>query len=131
MYDVLKGGNLSARAGTWGVGVWDNFYVASEADKYRLTIGSRTEQQNMGSNDPFSNHPLNGSYFSTEEEERDNDQDCAGFMKGGWWFGGNPTNSSFNCTQACLNCKNDFIWMDNYGHWEKPSRSLMWMKKTA
>ena len=130
-YDVLHDGIQSSRAGTWGIGEWDNFAVAAEADKYRLTIGSRTKRENMGSGDPFNTHPLNGSYFSTEEAGRDNDQDCAGVMKGGWWFGGNPINWPFNCTQACLNCKNDYIWSDNYDNWEKPSRSLMWMKKTA
>ena len=123
-YDLLRNGNPSPRAGTWGVGEWDNFVVASEADNFRLTIGSRTQVDNMGSGDPFDSHTLNGMQFSTEEDGRDNDQwsggSCAHDRKGGWWFN--------NCVHVCLNCKDDYIWKHN-GIWEKFSRSLMWMKQ--
>ena len=51
--EIKYGTPSTARAGTWGVGEWENFNVANEADKYRLNIGSRTESYNMGSRDPF------------------------------------------------------------------------------
>ena len=124
-YDVLRNGAPSTRAGTWGVGEWDNFAVASEANKYRLTIGSRTENDNMGSRDPFQYGRHNSKSFSTEEDGRDNDEwnccSCASDRKGGWWF--------HDCAEVCLNCKKKGIWFDG-SRWEMPSRSLMWIMKT-
>ena len=123
-FDVLWNGNPSPRAGTWGVGEWDNFAVASEADKYRLTIGNRTKMENMGGKDPFRSHDT--QYFSTEDDGRDNDiadrYKCAKKRKGGWWF--------HKCGPVCLNCKNlKNIWFDGT-NWETPSKSLMWMMRT-
>ena len=125
-YDVLDNGNPSPRAGTWGVGEWDNFAVASEADNYRLTIGSRSKKENMGSSDPFNSRPLNGMDFTTDEDGRDNDKwsdgNCAREDKGGWWFE--------SCANVCLNCKrSNYIWYDGTNY-EIPSRSLMWMERT-
>ena len=122
-YDVLRNGAPSTRAGTWGVGEWDNFAVASEANKYRLTIGSRTKKENMGVFDSF--YYCDGMYFSTKEDGRDNDNsplNCAQLCKGSWWFN--------NCAANCLNCKRNDIWHDGGDDWEKPSTSLMWMKRT-
>ena len=124
-YNVTTDGNPAPRAGTWGVGEWENFAVASEADLYRLTIGSRTENDNMNSVDPFNNHPLNGMHFSTDEDGRDNDNvdsyNCAASNGVGWWYN--------SCINVCLNCKK-WIWSDGT-NWEIPSRSHMWMKKTG
>ena len=122
-YDVLSNGNPSPRAGTWGFGKWDNFAVAPEADKYRLTIGSRTEQGNMGAWDPFNDNSLNGMFFSTEERDNDNyGGNCARNHKGGWWMNA--------CFHVCLNCNSKSIWNDG-SDWENPSISRMWMMKTS
>ena len=95
-FDVLEDGNPSPQAGKWGIGEWGGFSVASEADKYKLDVGSRSRQDNMAGNDPLT--PSRGRFFSTQEEGRDNDSHeshCAERYGGGWWFS--------NCVHFCLN----------------------------
>ena len=132
-YDALAIPSYSSPlAGTWGIGEWENFTVASEADKYRLTIGRRIRNDNITIRsyttfDPFFNH--NGAYFSTEEEGRDNDKDpanCARERKGSWWFSACKSEANH-----CLNCRDRHtIWYDP-SNWQVPSRSRMWMMRTS
>ena len=121
-YDLLKDGTPSPRSGTWGIGEWEKFSIASEDDFYNLNIGTRVKVENMGSHDPF--RYQNGMNFTTTD--RDNDklsENCASSYGGGWWHN--------QCFEVCLNCqraKKD-IWYDGKG--EFLSHSLMWIKQVA
>ena len=126
-YDGTGNPSIPSRRVGWGIGEWGNFSIASEADRYRLTIGSRIKNDNMDKYDPFVIHH-NGAYFSTEEEGRDNDGDeanCARDRKGSWWFSACKSEANH-----CLNCRGDLIWYD-VSNWQMPSISRMWMKRTG
>ncbi|KAI0234159.1 Ficolin-2, partial [Lamellibrachia satsuma] len=61
--------------------VYSNFTVASEGDKYKLSVGAYNET----AGDSFTGHA--GYSFSTKD--RDNDVyhgHCAQRFKGGWWY---------------------------------------------
>ena len=126
-YDRLKGGELSPRAGTLGIGEWEKFSVASEADLFKLSIGPRVKKENMEDTDPFVIH--NGKNFTTTDRDHDiGKKNCAEIFGGGWWHQ--------NCYSVCLNCQ----WADGSTPWrptsastsaEKISHSLMWIKQVA
>lgn len=122
-YDRDEYGNPSSRRGKTGVGVWDNFSVASEGNLFRLDIGSLLEKENIGRLDPMQRS--NGEQFSTIDNENDGSHTrvCAERYGGGWWYR--------NCYLFCGNCqlsKNMMIWNDGV-EWEAPSDSAMWIKQ--
>jgi len=122
-YDRDEDGNPSSRRGKIGIGVWDNFYVASEEHHFRLDIGSLLEKENMGIDDPMQLH--NGKIFSTVDQPESSQ--CAEAYGGGWWF--------VPCYHFCGNCqiiKDSTIWYYGLvydGTWETPSDSAMWIKQ--
>nr|XP_023015878.1 fibrinogen alpha-2 chain-like [Leptinotarsa decemlineata] len=62
---------------------YDTFFVGSEEEKYKLTVGGYTGN----SSDSFSSHT--GSYFSTFDRTYDQAPECcpcAVSYGGGWWF---------------------------------------------
>ena len=61
-----------------GYAKYSNFYVQSEAERYKLNIG--TFSGNVGD-------ALFRQYFTTEDNDNDEaDFNCATSWKGGWWY---------------------------------------------
>ena len=93
----------------WGVGEWEGFRVASEAEKYRLTIGGRMYGRNMALYDPVT---FNGMKFTTKDDDNDGDErwNQASKCQGGWWH---HKEDSFvkRYPYACLNCQRR-TWFD-------------------
>jgi len=112
----------SSLQGKIGVGIWDNFSVASEEDLFKLDIESLIEKENMGSNDLMA--LSDGAKFSTIDNKNNEpgSRDCAKRYGGGWWFR--------DCSDLCGNCqisKIEFLYID--GMPEMPSESAMWIKQ--
>ena len=128
-YDLLYDGTTSPRSGTWGIGEWEKFSIASEDDCYKLGIGKRVKIQNMGSHDPFKYH--NEMNFTTTDrdnndwDDKRDSRNCAVEFGGGWWHK--------NCFNVCLNCQRTgkSIWEHEYGNWQILSHSYMWIKQVA
>jgi len=124
-YDLDWKDKPSSRQGQTGVGVWESFFVASEEEEFKLSIGNLIEKENIGDNDPM--RYSNGIKFSTEDNDSDRfDWDsyatCAAKHGGGWWHG--------YCYRFCGTCqriRGHSIWYDGIG--EKPSESSMWIKQ--
>lgn len=61
---------------------YDNFRIANEFDKYRLTIGAYLKGD---ANDSMSGH--NGMKFSTKDQDNDiYENSCAQKFTGAWWY---------------------------------------------
>ncbi|XP_022303592.2 angiopoietin-1-like [Crassostrea virginica] len=72
--------------------MYSSFYVESEANKYRLKLGTFNGTKGLGDSLARSN----GAYFSTLDADNDNkDGSCAKEYKSGWWHN--------NCFLANLN----------------------------
>ena len=62
---------------------YNQFSVGSASEEYPLTVGGFT---GVGT-DLFANHPLNGTKFSTPDNDNDKDGgNCAANWKSGWWY---------------------------------------------
>ena len=122
-YDLDWHDKPSSRQGQTGVGVWESFFVASEEEEFKLSIGNLIEKENVGDRDPMRHS--DGMKFSTEDNDNDNwYDDCAAYHGGGWWHNA--------CYDFCGTCRRDLpdagIWYDWTGQ-EKPSKSSMWIKQ--
>ena len=83
-YDLDWHDKPSSRQGQTGVGVWESFFVASEEEEFKLSIGNLIEKENVGDRDPMRHS--DGMKFSTEDNDNDNwYDDCAAYHGGGWW----------------------------------------------
>merc|ERR1712228_398954 len=126
-YDLLPDGEPSHRAGTWGVGEWEKFSVASEDADFRLSVGNRISLTNMGGrHDPL--QFSNGEQFATEDRSSKGVNDeCATEWGGGWWYS--------NCFLFCGTCSRALtmirpigVWWDG-DFWEQLSHSSMWIER--
>jgi len=64
-------------------GQWNNFFVASEAQKYRLTV-SKFEDHGVGNSLAYHS----GRPFSTYDHDNDVwSSNCAAYFHGAWWYG--------------------------------------------
>ena len=98
--------------------MWQGFKVASENNKYRVTVGKRVSRKNMADHDPLTEDEFSGLPFSTIDRDNDFDPDenRASYFQGGWWHYITPEN--------CLNCQRR-IWVDGVSR--KPSESIMYI----
>ncbi|XP_028391009.1 ficolin-1-like [Dendronephthya gigantea] len=79
--------NLMDFNGTEAYAKYENFSVADESDKYRLTVGKYSG--NAG--DSLAHH--NQMKFTTKDNDNDaSSADCATLRKGAWWY-----NSCYRC----------------------------------
>lgn len=68
---------------TWKQANYDNFKIANQTEKYRLTLGSYSQSSTI--EDGLAYH--DEQYFSTPDSDNDNYYDnCAEFFQTGWWF---------------------------------------------
>ena len=136
-FDLDRYGNPSSRQGKTGVGVYENFSVASEEEQFKLNLGNLIEKENMGKDDPM--HTSRGRNFTTEDRDNDNfyydnDHDYSSAhpewhdnsaykFEGGWWHD--------RYTWFCANCQftnwQNFYFFD--GGYERPSAYAMWMRQ--
>ena len=68
---------------TWSYLHYNQFSVGSASEEYPLTVGGFT---GVGT-DYFASHPLNGTKFSTPDNDNDKwSGNCAASFKSGWWY---------------------------------------------
>ena len=68
---------------TWSYLHYNQFSVGSASEEYPLTIGGFTGQVT----DPFASHSLNGTKFTTLDNNNDkNGRNCAASYNSGWWY---------------------------------------------
>ena len=73
---------------TWSYLHYTQFSLGSASEKYPLTVGGFT---GVGT-DWFADHQLNGTKFSTPDNDNDKDtSNCAASYSSGWWYN--------NCTE--------------------------------
>ena len=120
-YDLDEYNDPSSRQGETGLGVWESFSVASEEEKFELSIGNLIEKENIGEYDPMSYN--NGMKFTAEDRDNDDrsSENCAVQWGGGWWH--------YDCFTFCGTCQTDdtHVWYD--GNRGKLSESSMWIKQ--
>lgn len=85
---------------------YSSFSVASEADKYKLTVGGYSGT----AGDSLSHH--NGKKFTTKDQDNDNaGGNCAISFESGWWF--------TDCFKSNLNGRNQKSAVDSW-------KSIIW-----
>jgi len=106
MHKLTSVGRWKLKVKIWGQskdaeGEWESIAVASESDKYRLTVGKKISMTNL-SRDPMLDNggggSMNGMAFTTRDNDNDefSTRNCAKVFEGGWWFR--------DCYYMCLTC---------------------------
>ena len=125
-------GNYTAdpRAGSSGVGYWENFRVANETEHFKLTIGRRIKADNMGDRDPWNYKGThNGSNFSTKDRNNDpSGFNCAVTSNSGWWYN-ECYYVNLNIDGRTLRQKTKMNWYGGFSEYVAASESSMWIKQ--
>ena len=123
-FDIDKYGKPSRRRGPHYI-YWRDFYVASEEEGFKLSLGLAAYSYHLPDYGPNPMDKSKGMKFSTED--RNNDGNCARSFGGGWWHGHEK------CFSVCLNCQRDLAVAQGQGLFydgidEIPSESKMWAR---
>jgi len=123
-FDIDKYGKPSRRRGPHYI-YWEDFYVASEEEGFKLSLGLAAYSYHLPDYGPNPMDKSKGMKFSTED--RNNDGNCARSFGGGWWHGHEK------CFSVCLNCQRDLAVAQGQGLFydgidEIPSESKMWAR---
>ena len=83
---------------TWSYLHYNQFSVGCATEQYPLTVGGFT---GVGT-DWFAFHPLNGTKFSTPDNDNDKHHgNCAALLKSGWWYN--------NCSNIDINRQPPYV----------------------
>ena len=90
---------------TWSHLHYKQFKVGNTCSEYPLTIGGFAGTTTY----PFVTHPLNGTRFSTHDNDNDeHSNNCAASHSNGWWFN--------SCDHINLNEQPPYVYHNSKGH---------------